>query len=367
MSAEIRHIASHVCLAETRSIASLRYICRMKVVFLLFSILFSTLATAQEVPRTVNFSKDDYRAHNQNWSLAQTADGEIFVGNGAGLLRFDGAAWQLVPSPNKQILRAVAADARGRVYSGAFAEFGIWQKDKFGNRIFRPLSTDVSFDRVRKEEIWHILPTAKAIYFQSFSTIYKFDFQRVTVISPPGSIMFLQAVGERLILPIIEKGLFELADDGTLHFIEGSQFLANKVVATILPQDGGGFLVGTAKDGIFSFDGRNFKAWNAAAQPISTDFQLNKGLRLSNGNYVFGTILNGVFVLKPSGETVFHLNKENGLQNNTVISLLEDHAQNLWLGLDKGIDYVDLNAPLTFFQDRTGKLGAVYSAAVFNG
>ncbi|MBK8921925.1 MAG: hypothetical protein IPM81_10485 [Saprospirales bacterium] len=63
----------------------------------------------------------------------------------------------------------------------------------------------------------------------------------------------------------------------------------------------------------------------------------------------------------------FHLYRENGLQNNTVLALYEDRRGNLLLGLDRGIDLVALEAPMTFFTDLTGKIGTVYSAVRWNG
>ncbi len=342
----------------------------MKVGFILTITLFTmlffpVLLAAQEVPKVVNFTKNDYRAQNQNWQITQSPDNEMFFGNGEGLMSYDGAFWRMLHLPDKQIVRSVASDSKGRIFTGGFAEFGYWERDATGNYKYVSLSKNLAFDRTKKEEIWHILVKGNSIYFQSFSTIYLYDYRVVTVISPPGSIMFLQNIHGKLLFQVIEKGLYELSEDNNFRFIENSAFLTKKVVSTILPCDDG-FLVGTARDGIFKYQNGNFTLWNVAAQPISKDYQLNKGIRLSTGNYAFGTILNGLFILKPDGETIYHISKENGLQNNTVLSLFEDHARNLWAGLDKGIDLLDLNTPLTFFQDKSGKIGAVYAATLYN-
>jgi DNA-binding CsgD family transcriptional regulator len=88
---------------------------------------------------------------------------------------------------------------------------------------------------------------------------------------------------------------------------------------------------------------------------------------LSSGDLVFGTILNGLYLTDPAGRLKYHINQENGLQNNTVLSLFEDRAHELWVGLDKGIDLVVLDSPLQYFQDKTGVIGAVYAASIFDG
>ena len=345
---------------------------RQKVLYFLLFFIFSTDSlTAQEVPKVLNFTKSDYHAQNQNWMIAQSPADEMFFGNGEGLLRYDGAFWQNFSLPNKQIVRSVACDNRGRVFVGGFAEFGFWEQDIDGLMAYTSLSKRVKNGQIKKEktdkeEIWNIIVHRNKVYFQSFSTIYCFDESEVTVLSPAGSIMFLHNVNGRLLFQVIEKGLYELTDDNDFRFIEKSNFLVGKIVSTIVSASPDSYLVGTSRDGIFKFENNLFTIWNTPTQHFFKDFQLNKGLRLASGNFAFGTILNGIFILQPDGSLLSRINKENGLQNNTVISMLEDRAHNLWLGLDKGIDLVDLNTPLKFFQDRSGKTGAVYAAAFYN-
>jgi ligand-binding sensor domain-containing protein len=54
------------------------------------------------------------------------------------------------------------------------------------------------------------------------------------------------------------------------------------------------------------------------------------------------------------------------LQNNTVLSIFPDSSSNLWLGLDNGIDFIEINSPVSFISDKDG-LGTGYCARVFNG
>jgi hypothetical protein len=59
----------------------------------LFLLLLNFPVKATEVPRIINFTKQQYKAHNQNWSLVQGEDQCIYVGNSKGLLVFDGIHW----------------------------------------------------------------------------------------------------------------------------------------------------------------------------------------------------------------------------------------------------------------------------------
>ncbi|MDX1943744.1 MAG: hypothetical protein SFU99_24465 [Saprospiraceae bacterium] len=332
----------------------------------LFLCFLSFRAFPQETPRVINFTKDQYQAYNQNWSITQSSDLSVFIGNSAGLLEFDGSTWHTYTLPNRQVVRSVARDRKGRIFTGAFSEIGFWERDSVGRLAYQSLTELVNNDIFQREEIWHILPLAESVLFQSFSKIYVYDYQSIHQVQPPGNIMYAHRVGERLVLPVIGQGLFELRGNNGFEFLPGTESLASKTVVFILPNGNNNFLVGTSNDGIFEYQNGRLYPWNINLQSQLIKNQLNKGIRLSNGNIALGTILNGVFIVNPKGEVQYQINQKNGLQNNTVLALFEDNARNLWIGLDKGIDLIEMSSPLVFFNDKSGAVGSVYAAAVHN-
>ena len=62
------------------------------------------------MPILHNFGKKVYGGALQNWDVTQGKNGEIYVGNSAGVLRFDGYTWKLTPLPGGGVVRAVMAD-----------------------------------------------------------------------------------------------------------------------------------------------------------------------------------------------------------------------------------------------------------------
>ena len=102
----------------------------------------------------------------------------------------------------------------------------------------------------------------------------------------------------------------------------------------------------------------------SAANSFLKTFQLNNGVKILNKYYAYGTILNGLIIIDETGKVVQRINKSSGLQNNTVLSLYADSEQNLWAGLDNGIDRIELNSPLYFYFDKTGQFGTVYSSLI---
>lgn len=55
----------------------------------------------------------------------------------------------------------------------------------------------------------------------------------------------------------------------------------------------------------------------------------------------------------------------SGLQNKTVLSMSFDALNNLWLGLDNGIDCVHLSSPVSSLYGNKPVIGSGYSSIVY--
>ncbi len=91
------------------------------------------------------------------------------------------------------------------------------------------------------------------------------------------------------------------------------------------------------------------------------------GIRLRDKSFVLGTISNGLIHLNEQGELIYRIDQNKGLLNNTVLTIFEDVENNIWLGLDNGISYVNTNSPYKVFNDNKGDVGSVYASALHNG
>lgn len=331
--------------------------------FCLFS-CFQLAAQSQETPQIINFTKETYQAYNQNWAITQAPNDNMLFANSAGLLEFDGVTWRRYPLPHGQIARSIAIGKDGRIFTGAFGEFGFWKRNVSGALAYESLTHLIKDEVMEKEEIWHILPLEDAVLFQSFSAIYLYDYEKILPLKPSGNVRFAQKINGRILLPLIHQGLFELQNKAGFKLLPGTESLTDMTVVFLLPYQEDNMLIGTANNGIFLYQNEKLIPWNARLQDKLKTNQLNKGVRLSNGNFAFGTILNGVYLVDANGNLLYHINQQNGLQNNTVLSLFEDRANNLWVGMDKGIDLIEINSPLIFFKDKNGNIGSVYTAAV---
>ncbi|RZK80300.1 MAG: transcriptional regulator [Pedobacter sp.] len=342
----------------------MKFTTRHYILFIVF-LWIASAVQAQDiksigVPYVQNYLKSEYLSGNQNWAVAKDAKGVMYFGNAEGLLTYDGGYWQLNKMPNKQIVRSVAT-GNGKVYVGGFGEFGYWSM-KSGKFSYTSLVSLIK-DGI-KDEIWKIYTDQERVIFQSFSKIYVYENGKIAVLNGPGIYLFLHKVANRFFVESLGKGLFELKGRKLVPLINTGKVSPYDILS-ILPYKDGKLLIGTSKNGLYLYDGQQYSVFNSPANALLKTFQLNNGSRLLNKYYAYGTILDGIIIIDEQGNIIQRINKWHGLQNNTVLSLFTDDSQNLWAGLDNGIDRIELNSPLYFYFDKSGQFGTVYSSIIF--
>ncbi|MDF1560668.1 MAG: triple tyrosine motif-containing protein [Bacteroidales bacterium] len=318
-------------------------------------------------PYIRNFSKDDYRGGTQNWGAAQDSRGFMYFANNDGLLVFDGEQWQLYTIPNRSMVRSVYIDESGDIYIGAYNDLGkmVWSEN--GKMTFRSLKELIPEENRNFDDVWHICQYRDKIVFQTYDAAYFFrEGSPVAVLKAPSRFQNSFNVRGRLIFNDAENGLMEY--DGTmLSRIEGCAILAGEEIISLMPKgDDNDILVCTPDRGLFIYDGRELVRWNVPASRMLIRDQIFSAVRLDDNYFAVGTILNGLMIVDSEGNIIQQINKKNGLQNNTILNVFYDRDGNLWLLLNKGIDYLTINSPVTFIQNAEG-FGAGYAAVIHGG
>ena len=302
-------------------------------------------------PRVVHFSPADYGGANQNWDLAQGDDGAIYAANSAGVLRFDGARWRQYPLPGRPVVRSVAF-REGRVYAGGYGEFGYFYGfGGFDPPTYVSLSEQLPADE-RHEEIWNIEVLADGtVVFQSFARVYAFTNDTLVRADAPGIVLFGRARGRELLVPVRGRGLLPWSPRAGLGApVPGSEQLGERTVSSFVELADGSYLIGTEED-CFRVVGGGARVEGGLPK------QVNRMRVLRDSTLALGTLNDGLYLIGPE----VHLSLDDGLENNTVLALLEDRAGNLWLGLDQGLALVVRREPLRYSTTPTARLGTVYA------
>lgn len=317
------------------------------------------------IPGIQNYSKSNYHAGTQNWSIAQDTNEFIYFANNDGVLRFDGIHWDLIEVSQSAAVRSIFIDDINKIYVGLYNDFGTIVKNENGQYVYSSLRNLIPSGIANFDEIWKIHSSSDGIIFQSFDYIFILNDNHIKVVEPEQPIHFSFEVGDQIYVNNPDEGLYELRD-GYLEKISWSDGLRGMEVWGMTVINDSNLLIGTSTNGIFLMEEGVLKKWDTPVGKLIEKYQLYSLTTLQDDYLAFGTILNGLIISDSNGEIVQQINISNGLQNNTVLSIFSDTNQNLWLGLDNGIDYLRINSPITYFTE-FGKIGTGYACIIHDG
>lgn len=317
------------------------------------------------VPSIQNFPRSQYNAGTQNWCVEQGSNGVMYFGNNDGLLRYDGHFWELYSVPNGSNVRVLHfSENKQQLFAGAYNEFGYFTNDSIGQLVYVSLLPLIPEEYRNFGDVWKIFEGPWGIVFQSFEGLFFYNNGKIEVVQPRSSFHFSYYVNGVLYVFDRDNGLMEYRN-GFLKKIPSGDFFTHKEVWSVLPLNNDDVLIGTAGDGLFLYDGMTMKPWDTPVNSLLKKHQIYSSLVVDNNHFAFGTIQNGLIICDKRGEITQTINREKGLQNNTILSMCLDLDGNLWLGLDNGIDYVEINSPVTLLQDFYG-FGTGYTSICYD-
>lgn len=321
---------------------------------------------AQEFPPIIKYSSSVYGAGNQNWMISQDDKNYLYFANNDGLLEYNGTSWQLYPGPNETIIRSVKVIGN-KVYTGSYMNFGYWTRNANGKLKYTSLSDGIKNKILDDEQFWNILKYDQWILFQSLNRIYIYDTKtkKFKIVAPQNGVVKSFSQKNAIYFQTMKEGLFEI-ESGEAKLVSDHPILKKFTIANVFTTDEG-LILQTQLDGIYKLVGNSLtRIVTDIDSELKSDF-VYSSQRLKDGSFALGTVSNGVFILTDKGKLRYHLSQRKGLSNNTALSLFEDRDQNLWIGLDNGINCINVQSPVHSFTDDTGALGTVYASAVYNG
>ena len=336
-----------------------------KILFLvlLYQLFFTGVQCAIEgIPLIKNYPRKTYQAGNQNWAVVQDDEGVMYFGNNNGVLIYNGVNWQLTPVPNLSIVRSLKNYGNGKILAGAFDEFGHIMRDSLGNYRYISWKNKVPVQERRFGDIWRIHIVSNLICFQSRSHLLVFDIhgEYITALHPENEFNFSFEVGDSLILQDKGHGL-KILESMKLGIIRNSEKINEFEIWDIMALPEHEWLLFTQQHGVYLWDFVALKPWETDISEFLSKNSFYCMATQPNDNLYIGTIQQGLAVINREGYIKQKIDKSNGLQNNTILSITFDHENNLWLGLDNGIDYLETNSNVSYLR-QPGGFGSGYCA-----
>jgi DNA-binding CsgD family transcriptional regulator len=306
-----------------------------------------------------SFVSGNIPVQNQNWGIYQHPINKlVYFANSEGLIEYDGLTTNTYKLPGNKGARSVFIDNNGLIFTGGFEELGFWQKDS-GCKL-RYISLAKHSQIKDNDEIWKIYQQHGKIYFQSFTSIYIYDYKTIKNAPAPFTVLFMFPKTNGFLVQVLGIGLYNF-DNDKYSIITGSSLFSTVKIHTIVPYPNNSYLIGTANNGLYILKDEKITPFPCEVSEFLKYNTCNAGVAINDSTFVFGTILGGIIEFNTSGTIKRTFNYSNGLKNNTVLSLFKDNDNGIWAGLDQGTNYLETFSPMVQYQNVTGTLGTIYT------
>lgn len=344
---------------------NIRIITSKRCILLLLSICVSSLVSASWTPIISHYTPKNYAAGTQNWDIVEQSNGWIYIANNYGLLEYDGCHWRLYGIESGTAVRAITLGNNGDIYVGGTDEFGVFSPNDFGELEYKNLSSKLT-DRYRRfGEVWRLQVVDGVLYVQTRHYIFICNSNGDIEVLDPGAIIYESLVWEGNLYVATSRDIY-VYSGYRFHVLRDAEVLRGAVVCGILPYKEDYLLIATDFQGLYLYDGKTISRFTTEIDNYLSANQLYT-VTMNENRMVFGTVRGGVVVTDMQGKNGEYITRSDGLQNNTVLSLLFDSQDYLWVGLDNGIDVVDYANPVYFYNNKKLDYGSGYCSTEYNG
>ncbi|MGZ9735238.1 triple tyrosine motif-containing protein [Flavobacterium sp. GNP002] len=344
----------------------MRFIKLHILIFLISSSLTTIYGQVKNIglPEIRNYKRTDYKGGTQNWNIDQDKNGNLYFANNNGLFQFDGSSWKKYSLPNASAIRCLKIDDSGKIFVGGYDEFGYFKANSKGKLVYFSVSKLINNDNIKAIDfIWKIHIHKGEVIFQSFTRAYIFKNQKLKLLESPNRFQFSFQVKDKLYFQDISAGILEYKN-GKLFPLKGTTALNTTEIWGMLPMPENKILITTLDKGLFIYDNEKITSWDTEANYFIKKNSSLGGVIIKDTFIILNSVLDGMIICDFNGNIIQHINHKKGLQNNTVLTSFIDNKNNLWLGLDNGIAFVNENSPFTYF-GFSYDLSTVYASVAY--
>lgn len=262
---------------------------------LLLSMLLLVSGAARAAQPHITRIAPDLRVYPQYFAVEQDRRRHVYVGGINGLLRFDGSRWVWVKTPKPGAVRAIHADARGRVWVGGGDCFGYLKILADGALQYVDLAPLFQRDLAaagaadgKFADIWQITEFDGRIYFRGLRDVFAVDATgaRAGYWHHEGRFGELDRVGNALWLQWRGEGVRRLQGNAFVP-VPGTEGLSRSLIYNFLPLKDGGVLVTDVSDRLKIFRNGTLSLLEDAAL-IEDASKINNGIALGEDRFMFG-------------------------------------------------------------------------------
>ncbi|MBD8488022.1 transcriptional regulator [Echinicola sp. CAU 1574] len=316
-------------------------------------------------PKIINYNNLEYKAGLQNWSTTQDERGILYFGNNEGLLTFNGRYWNLHQLPNQTIIRSVKLDSENKIFVGGQDDIGYFAPQSNGELKFNSLKHLIPEEDRNFADIWNIVIHNDEVFFMEFTKILHYKGNRIRVFKSDTEWKFLEKSGERIYAQEEGHGLLIFDGEVWKPVVEDTNFtLPDLNGVTELGVDS--TLFSSTDHGLYLLHNNEFTRYQTDFDNLLTNHRINCMVSINDQWIGLGTKSAGLLIMNKQGKLLQQYAYNEGMQTNNIRSIFIDQNKGLWVGLDDGIDYIDINGAIKQIHPDQNKRVTGYASSFFH-
>jgi ligand-binding sensor domain-containing protein/DNA-binding CsgD family transcriptional regulator len=333
--------------------------------YLLIFFIISAAKAQIGIPEVQNFSSAVYKGGTQNWAISQDQLGVMYFANNEGLLSYNGRYWKIYPLPNKTVVRSVKIAQDGKIYIGGQDELGYFYPNERGLLKFHSLKNLIPEKDRQLEDVWEIVLERQEVFFRTSSKILHLKNDVFTIYKSKGNWEFLGEVNGKIYAQDNKLGLMQY-DNQTWEPLLNQDELNNTLVTAILPYKDDKKLITTNKSGLFLLESQNIRPLETNNNTLFKKLRVYDAISVNQDWYALATVSGGCLIINHNGDIIQQFSTQDNLQKDNLRCVFQDKNQNLWLGLDDGIDLIAFNNAVKYIYPDDAKQTSSYATAILN-
>ncbi|WP_299463245.1 SpoIIE family protein phosphatase [uncultured Microscilla sp.] len=316
------------------------------------------------IPFIKSYTAEDYGAQNQNWWMAQDKRGVLYVANSKGLLEFDGVRWRLISVPNKSTVRSLRRGIDGVIYVGCKSFVGYVATDSTGHTYLASLMDQIPKD-IQFKDVWESTVTDEGVVMQTKEALFVAKDKKIQhIIRPETAFTFY-------LITLQGKAYVYQRKKGTFRIEKGKLIpeptFGKMRINFVHPLGNDKYLFSNLAEELRVYDGKTLKPFSPQLEKVLSETGLYYAAPIGKKYLGFGTKNKGVLITDRQGKIIQHIHKGNGLPDNQVYFLHPDQNNNLWVGLSRGIAFIELNSPFTLWNESYQLEGSMQNTFIHQG
>lgn len=347
----------------------------VQIIYLAVLFLFSNAVIfSQPIGKLFNryYNAKEYKGGIQNWAIAEAPNGLLYFGNLAGVMEYDGSQWRNIPVPNKSTIRSLSVLQSGTIAVGAISELGLLIPDEKAHLKFLSLKSFIDSTHHNFKDVWSIQNNSNGCYYLTDSYIFRFNLQGVRIYKKESDYFFLlYKVKDKIFTQQVGKGL-QYFDGDSLVLLPEGDFFKEKRIYNMLSY-GKKYLVCTRLDGLFVYDpfakSNRITPWdieNPGVKAINDFFKENILYHAldNDSTMIISSLKAGAVICTKTGQVLDMLNQNTIDLQSPIYTMHLSKNGILWLGLENGIQHVELQTPFRYWDRNLGMLSSITDMSI---